>query len=246
MGPLRAVILDDERAARSYLAELLGDVGGVEVVGSFAEPEAALAVAESGAALDVLFADVDLSGGGADASGLEWARQIAAAKSAPCVVLATAHPQHALEGFDLGAVDFLVKPWRRDRVARCLERVRERVRPRPAGPTRLAARRGRDIRLVPLDEILAFEAADRLSFVHTAAGRFDVDLTLSSLQSSFGARFVRAHRQWLVALAHVLEVQTLETGLRLQVGQHLTVPVSTERSRDVRAAVLAGTVGLRR
>jgi two-component system, LytTR family, response regulator LytT len=243
---LRAVLLDDERAARSYLAELLSSIEGVAVVGAFESAAPVLDLLEQGESVDVVFVDIELGGTPGDTSGLAVAERIARTTPAPHLVLATAHPQHALAGFALGAVDYLVKPWARDRIDQCIARIRESRPARGASPERVAARSGKGIRLIPIEEVLAFEAADRLTFVHTERDRLTLDLTLAVISSAFGERFARVHRQWLVATEQVRELQTTVTGLQLLLGERLYAPVSSERTREVRELILQGTLGLRR
>jgi two-component system, LytTR family, response regulator LytT len=243
---LRAVLLDDERAARSYLAELLSSIEGVAVVGAFESAAPVLDLLKQGEPVDVVFVDIELGGAPDDTSGLAVAERITRNTPAPHVVLATAHPQHALAGFALGAIDYLVKPWARTRLEQCLARIRDSRPARAASPERVAARSDKGIRLIPIEEVLAFEAADRLTFVHTERDRLTLDLTLAVIASSFGERFVRVHRQWLVATEQVRELQTTLTGLQLLLGARLYAPVSNERAREVRELILRDTLGLRR
>jgi DNA-binding LytR/AlgR family response regulator len=120
-------------------------------------------------------------------------------------------------------------------------------------PLRVSARRDRTIVLLDLDEVWACEAADRLTFVHSARGRFDLDLTLSCLESSFGAALTRVHRRWLVNPARVLELDRASGDTTLFVGsaaqsptRGVRVPVARERAVAVREALLADALGIRR
>jgi DNA-binding LytR/AlgR family response regulator len=255
VATLRALIVDDERAARRYLAELLAEVGGVAIAGSCATTDEADHVLAAGG-VDVVFVDIHLAADPAR-SGLAWLARRAAAAAAgaprdPAIILATAHEGHALAAYELGVVDYLVKPWTRERVASAIERVR----PRAAGvaaaarpPARLVARRGRALRLVPIADALAFQVEARLSYVHTREGRFDVDLSLAAVEASFPGELLRVHRNWLVRAARVTELSQTVAGLELSLegeGHALRVPVATERARAVRAALLDGALGARR
>jgi two-component system response regulator LytT len=102
-------------------------------------------------------------------------------------------------------------------------------------------------------EIWAFEAADRLTFVHTGPGRFDMDLSLAAIAASFGRTFHRVHRNWLVNVAHIRELERNGAETRLFVGPRLGeegtgihVPVSRERTQPVRDMLLANATGVRR
>jgi len=191
---LRALVVEDEWTARNYLVELLHASNAVDVVGAVADLDGARQVLESPsgeAAIDVAFIDVQLAGSERDDDGLALVRDYLARPGAPLFVLATAFRVHALEAYDLGVVDYLLKPFSEERVARCLDRVRQHrpLAARPAAPpSRLVARRKRALVFVRLDEVWAFEAADRLAYVHTARGRFEIDLSLSAIEVSFGSR----------------------------------------------------------
>jgi two-component system response regulator LytT len=255
---LRALVVEDEWATRNYLVELLQGSGATEVVGAVANAEdarAALASAPEGGAVDVAFVDVQLVGSHADDEGLELVRTYAKQAGAPMFVLATAFRQHALEAFDLGVVDYLLKPFTEARVEQCLERLRAR-RPSPPpsasrSPLRIVARRRRALVFLRVDEVWAFEAADRLAYVHTTRGRFDVDLSLSAVEASIGRTLLRAHRNWLVNADYVMELEgsgsetELLVGSAAEAGGGVRVPVARERAQAVREALLGNTMGIR-
>jgi two-component system response regulator LytT len=254
---LRALVVEDEWAARNYLVELLEASGSVEILGAVASADDARQVLESpsvDAGIDVAFVDIQLVGSEKDDEGLHLVRSFARKPGAPLFVLATAFKQHALEAFDLGVIDYLLKPFTEERVAQCIERLRVR-RPPTAGPgalpARIVARRKRALVFLRLEEIWAFEAAERLAFVHTARGRLDVDLSLSAVEASFGRTLLRVHRNWLVNAAHVQELEGHGSETELLVGPPgdaevgVRVPVARERGQAVREALLGNAMGLR-
>jgi DNA-binding LytR/AlgR family response regulator len=255
---MRALVVDDEWPARNYLVELLQQTGSVEVVAavaSLAEAEQALAP-DAQAAIDVAFVDVQLAARRGDDSGLAWVRQRAREPEAPIFVLATAYKQHALEAFELGVSDYLVKPFTQQRVGECVHRLLIRASTRaPHGvttPLRIAARRQRTIVFLALDEVWACEAADRLTYVHSARGRFDLDLTLSAIAASFGRTLMRAHRNWLVNVARVIELERDAGETTLFVGNAtvtermgVRVPVAKERAVALRELLMERTRGVR-
>jgi DNA-binding LytR/AlgR family response regulator len=117
---------------------------------------------------------------------------------------------------------------------------------------RVVARRKKTLVFLEPTEIWAFEAADRLTFVHSLHGKFDVDLSLSAIEASFGRTFVRVHRNWLINLAQVRELEresgetTLFVGLGIaETGEGIHVPVSRERAQTLRELLLASATGLR-
>ena len=254
MPTLRVLVVEDEWPARNYLVELIESSGLAEVVGAVGGiEEARQALSEgSGMTLDVAFVDVQLDGGGE--TGLSLVRSMARERG-PMFVLATAFEEHALEAFELGVVDYLLKPFNEERVVQCLRRLEQRR----AGaevtrdPPRIVARRKRSLVFLKPEEIWAFEAADRLTFVHTMHGTFDIDLSLAAVEASFGRAFVRVHRNWLVNAAHIKELERDGHETRLFIGsgvadggQGVTVPVARERAAAVREMLLTNATGLRR
>jgi DNA-binding LytR/AlgR family response regulator len=242
---LRALVVEDEWATRNHLVEILHESGLVEVVGAVADVESADQALAGASDVDVVFVDVQLAGSEREDAGLELVRARAGRPGAPTIVLATAFREHAIDAFDLGVVDYLLKPFTEERVRLCLERVRAR-RPVPAAaPRRLVARRRNALVFLRLDEVWAFEAAERLAYVHTPRGRFEVDLSLSAIEAAVGPALVRAHRSWLVNLDHVRELEGHGTDTELLVGADLRVPVARDRASDVRDALLANSTGIR-
>jgi DNA-binding LytR/AlgR family response regulator len=167
-------------------------------------------------------------------------------------VLATAFSQHALEAWNLGVVDYLLKPFSEDRVEQCLRRLAARQQVSHSGALRVVARRKRSLVFLDPADIWAFEASDRLSFVHSRLGKFDIDLSLAAIENSFGRSLMRVHRNWLVNLDFARELEREEGETTLFIGtalgnerQGVRVPVSRDRAQPVRAALLANATGLR-
>jgi len=226
VSKLRALVVEDEWPARNYLVELLETSGAATVVGAVATVEEAREAlqASAGLSVEVVFVDVQLAAEPGDRAGLELLRSLARSHPGLLFVLATAFEEHALEAFDLGVVDYLLKPFTEERVAQCVQRLVQRRRP-----------------------------ADRMTFVHTQGGRFDMDLSLSAIELSLGRGLTRVHRNWLVNLAHVRELEREGSETRLFVGPGLgaeapgiRVPVARDRVQAVRDALLADATGLRR
>jgi DNA-binding LytR/AlgR family response regulator len=255
---LRVLVVEDEWPARNYLVELLESSGLAEVVGavgSVEEARQALAGDPPGVGVDVAFVDVQLDGASRGESGLTLVRSMASAPNVPMFVLATAYDEHALEAFELGVADYLLKPFSEDRVVQCLRRLEQRRSQSPSagGPSRIVARRKRSLVFLEPQEIWAFEAADRLTFVHTMHGTFDIDLSLAAVEQSFGRAFVRVHRNWLVNAGHIKELERDGHETKLFVGDGVAdagrgvrVPVARERAAAVREMLLTNATGLRR
>jgi DNA-binding LytR/AlgR family response regulator len=258
---LRALVVEDEWATRNYLVELLEHSSLAEVIGAVASAEDARQFLEScpnDETIDVAFVDIQLAGSSRTDEGLELVRAYAGLTGAPMFVLATAFREHALEAFDLGVVDYLLKPFTEERVAECLDRLRSRRPPRLSSgsqttprPHRIVARRKRALVFLRVDEVWAFEAAERLAYVHSARGRFDVDLSLSAIEASIGRAMLRVHRNWLVNTEHVRELEGQGSGTEILLGVDgaeaapLRVPVARERAQAVKEALLADSMGIR-
>jgi DNA-binding LytR/AlgR family response regulator len=242
MTALRVLVVEDEPPARDYLVELLrasDGVGDIVSVGSVVDATAAMRDAPG---LSAAFVDIRLVDRPGDTSGLAWARAVMATPAPPSLVFATALPEHALAAFEAGAVDYLLKPFTQARVTRCVDRLhaRRQVLTGRAGgaPTRLLARSGTSLVFLSFEGVYAFEAADRMTHVHHADGKFLVDPSLATLEHDLAWRLIRVHRNWLVVAAHVRRLVRGSEPMLL-VGPSLKVPVSRERAAQVREALLA-------
>jgi DNA-binding LytR/AlgR family response regulator len=258
---LNVLVLEDEWPARNYLVQLIEQSGGGHVVA--AVPSSSLAtdaLVTSPEPIDVAFVDVNLVGAAEPATaGLQWIEHVLqAVQRNPATqdirfVLTTATDAHAMRAYELGVVDYLLKPFTESRVRSTLERV-SRTRPRSRAPSvepaaRVVARDGRAIVFLRREEAFAFEADGRLCFVHSPRGRLDVDLSLTSLESVLGEHFLRVHRNWLVSLEHVISMERDGGEAVLLVGpvsSPLRIQVARDRAALVRERLLSRAVGLRR
>jgi len=249
---LRALVLEDEWPTRNYLVKLIEGTRRAEVIGAVATLDEARE-ALLGSPVDVVFVDVQLAATGDSRTGIDLIRSMAGEPLAPMFVLATASSQHSLEAFDLGVVDYILKPYSEERVEQCLKRLLERRAPRPHTVRRVVARRKKSLVFLDPASIWAFEAADRLTFVHSPEGRFDIDLSLAAIEASFGRALFRVHRNWLVNLAYVKELERDIGGAMVTVGSDLLpsgksirAPVSQDRAKALRDVLLENATGLRR
>src|ERR1700682_1545116 len=249
---LKVLVLEDEWPTRNYLVKLIEGTRRAEVMGAVATLDEARE-AMAGSHADVVFVDVQLAATGDSRTGLDLIRSMAGEPAAPMFVLATASSQHSLEAFDLGVVDYILKPFTEERVEQCLRRLLERRAPRPQAVRRVVARRKKSLVFLDPEKIWAFEAADRLTFVHSPEGKFDVDLSLAAIEASFGRALFRVHRNWLVNLAYVKELDRDIGGATVTVGSELgssgkgiRAPVSQDRAKALRDVLLENATGLRR
>lgn len=208
-GPLRVFIADDEAPARERLKALLADIAAevpTVLAGEAAHGVEALERLPQAQA-QVLLLDIQMPG----MTGLEVARHAACFASPPAVIFVTAHDRHAVEAFELAALDYLMKPVRAQRLAAAL---RKAVAAGPVEPQRLARAAGaareyfsvatrNRIALVPVREVIYLKAEHKYVTLRTRTGEHLIEEPLAALEHEFGTRFVRIHRNCLVARAAI-------------------------------------------
>ena len=235
---MRILIADDEPIARQILAELLAELETVQLVGQAAN---GLEAVELAARLkpDVVLLDLEMPG----LDGFGVARSLAAA-ALPVVIFVTAFEEHALRAFDAGAIDYLLKPVRRERLEAALDKARPRVEAlQPPTPPKLELRRivGRaasDLHLLDPDDIVAFQAEGDAVVILTRQGRFYSDHTLKALESRLDpARFRRIHRSTIINTDHIRRISPLSSKRwLLQMSGGLEVTVSKRLAGLIRDA----------
>lgn len=198
---LKALIVDDEALARSRLRRLLADCRDPQVLLAGEAANAPEAVALLGREkFDVALLDIHIPG----ADGLGLARTIQQMPDAPWVIFVTAHAGHALQAFEVEAVDYLTKPVRLERLQAALQKVQRQASQREVSGNQngddalLIQERGRTER-VPLSDVLYFKAELKYVTVRTARHSHIFDGALGDLEARYGARFMRIHRNALVA-----------------------------------------------
>lgn len=232
-GPrLKIIIADDEPMARERLRDLLAEQPGVEVVAEAGDGREALhACAEHDP--DLVLLDIAMPG----IDGLEAARHLAAFDPRPAVVFCTAYDAHALSAFDAAAIDYLLKPVRPERLAAALERVRtfkagrEHDTSQSAGRlrTHLCARMRGSLRLIPIEDVHYLQADEKYVVVHHARGEDLLEESLKSLEEEFGDRFVRIHRNCLVARHELVELKRGPDGHVHAILRHGKQPLEVSR-----------------
>lgn len=203
---MRVLIVDDEPLARGRLAALLGACAGCTVVGSVGDGEAAL---EAMAALapDLLLLDIEMPGLGGTALAARLAD-----RGHPLVVFTTAYEHHAIAAFELGAVDYLLKPVRLERLREALRRVQTRLDAAPAAPVAyLHARvRGEHLR-IPLNAVLWLLAEEKYVRVRHEGGEVLLEESLRQLEEAHPT-LLRLHRNCLVPAARLIGLRSLPDG----------------------------------
>jgi len=238
MSSLRVLIVDDEPLARQVLAEELAEIPSVQLVGEAGNGPSALRALEK-LAPDLVLLDVQMPG----MDGFEVVRRVTG--PLPSVVFVTAYSEHALRAFEIGAVDYLLKPVSAERLADAVERVRETRRSPLESAERIAqavnaeapsgrrpkivARRGHDYHLLDLDEVYAFRADGEIVWILTKEAKFIATQTLQAIDDRLdGSQFQRIHRGTLVntdrirkmaALSSQRWLLTLDNGLEFTVSK---------------------------
>jgi two-component system response regulator AlgR len=209
MTPLRVFIADDEAPARERLRELLADIAAelpTEVAGEAQNGIEAIERLPTSRA-QVLLLDIQMPGMG----GLEVARHLAGLGIGPAVVFVTAHDRHAVAAFELNALDYLMKPVRAERLAAALRKAAA-TGPPARQQLAQAARQPREylsvvernrIVLVPVREIVFLRAELKYVTLRTRSAEHLIEDSLVALEEEFAERFVRVHRNCLVARAAV-------------------------------------------
>ncbi|GGD32475.1 DNA-binding response regulator [Pseudoxanthomonas indica] len=239
--PVKVVIADDESLARDRLRALLAEHAGIEVV---AEAENGLEALQACAEHqpDVVLLDIAMPG----VDGLEAARHLAAFDPRPAVVFCTAYDAHALSAFEAAAIDYLMKPIRAERLLAALDRARMFIAGRggngagnghagngealrPSARTHLCARLRGSLRLIPIDEVHYLQAEEKYVVVHHARGEDLIEESLKSLEEEFAERFVRIHRNCLVARHELVELKRVGDGHVQAILRHAKAPLEVSR-----------------
>lgn len=203
--PLRILIVDDEAPARRRLRQLLDDcceVLPLTVVGEAGTGREALELLHAVAA-DLVLTDIHMP----DMNGLELARHLLKLPDPPVVMFTTAYQEHALDAFEVSAIDYLLKPVRLPRLLAALQKV-PRLKPLsaarldelPANARRFLSitERARVV-LVPIEDVVYLKAELKYITIRTVEREYLLEESLTRLEEEFGSRFVRVHRNCLVA-----------------------------------------------
>ncbi len=243
---MRVLAVDDEAPARAELAYLLERDPRIATVLTASDGAEALRMLET-TQVDALFVDIRMPG----LDGLDLARVLRRFAAPPAVVFVSAYDNHALEAFDLRAVDYLMKPVREERLAEAVGRVVDaRIRPVVAEPVAttppedddetIAVELGGVTRFVRRSEVQYVEAHGDYARLVTADGRHLVRVSLALLEEQWAdAGFVRIHRRWLVPLRAIDEVRSDGGRMSVRVGDAV-LSVSRRHTRELRDRLVRG------
>ncbi|HEY0153742.1 MAG TPA: LytTR family DNA-binding domain-containing protein [Longimicrobium sp.] len=240
---VRTFVVDDEPVARAGMRAMLRAFDWVEVVGEAADGESAVAGIQA-LRPELVFLDVQMPG----LLGTEVLRRL---ERPPFVIFTTAYSEHAVTAFELGAVDYLLKPFGPTRLAAAMERVRAALgEPAPADPierlsgalgggpiSRLFVRIGGALAALPVERVSWFEADGDYVIAHDGNARHVLHLSLSRLVTRLDPRrFARVHRAHIVNLDHVRAFCPDARGnLEAEMLDGARVPVSRARAQEIRS-----------
>jgi two-component system, LytTR family, response regulator AlgR len=201
MARQQLLIVDDEPLARQRLRDLVGDIGGYTVVGEAANGLEAMAVLQN-QQVDIALVDIRMP----VMDGIELAQHIRQLPRPPNLIFTTAYDHYALQAFDLNAIDYLLKPIRAERLSAALTKARPLNLKQSQGLQSLQEtrqhlsihERGR-VLLIAVDEVLYFRAELKYVTVRTQAKSYLLEMSLNQLEQHYADRFVRVHRNALVA-----------------------------------------------
>ena len=204
---MRVLIVDDEPLARARLAALLGECAAVEVVGSVGDGETALGAINQ-LQPDLLLLDVNMPG----LDGTALAQRLGD-RARPQVIFCTAYEAHALKAFELGAIDYLLKPVRLERLREALQRAQQRLAevPREAVAWLHGRLHGEQVRIA-LDEVICLLAEEKYVVVQHRRGELLIEESLRQLEEAYPDQLIRLHRNCLVPPARLLGIRPLTDG----------------------------------
>lgn len=206
---MKILIVDDEALARQRLRSLLGELGGNHKVIEADNGLVALEVIQRENP-DVVLLDIRMP----LMDGLEVAHHLTAGEAPPAIIFTTAYQKHALEAFEIHAVDYLLKPVRRERLQDALKRARilrrgqvdtlRRENGLVSSRTHLSAtRQGGNIQLVPVEDVRYLKAEHKYIIAAWPKGELLLDEPLKALEKEFGELFIRVHRNALAAVRYI-------------------------------------------
>ncbi|NIB39405.1 response regulator transcription factor [Pseudomaricurvus alkylphenolicus] len=215
------VIVDDEPLARDRLKRMLADEPDFRVVAEVSSGDRVMAAVMEHDP-DIVLLDIHMPG----ESGLLAAQQLVDLEDPPAVIFCTAYEQHALEAFGVNAVDYLLKPVRKEKLLAAMQQAcnlnkaqRQTLNQGSEGRPHISARTRRGVELIPIEQIHFFAADHKYVTVYHREGETLIDDTLKELEQSLGERFVRVHRNALVALNRI---EAMEKGANGQFVLRLT------------------------
>jgi two-component system, LytTR family, response regulator len=233
---INCIIIDDEPLARKGLKEYITDTDFLNLIGEFDNPLKATGLLGS-VNTHLLFLDIQMP----KITGLDFFKSL---QHAPPVIFTTAYPQYALDGFDLNALDYLVKPISFERFLKAALKAKEYYEVRQHNEQVATGKKEdyffikADNKLVKIsfDEILFVEALQNYVTIHTADKKYITYLTFKSVEEYLPAdRFIKTHKSYIISAAKINSIE----GNDIRIGNH-HVPISRNEKEDVMDKLLKG------
>lgn len=232
--PRSVLIVDDEAPARARLRQLLEDIGEWHIAGEAAHGRQALDLCHR-LDPDVVLLDIRMP----EMDGIEVAKHLTTLERGPAVIFTTAYSDYAIQAFDAQAIGYLVKPVRRERLHKALQQAARLNRREidavaaagglPGKRSHICVRKAKGLRLVPVSEIICFQADQKyVTLVHLDSEEV-TDETLKDLETEFAEDFIRIHRNTLVARRYLQRIETTEDGRSLAWLAHRETPLPISR-----------------
>jgi DNA-binding LytR/AlgR family response regulator len=237
-GGISCIIIDDEPLARKGLKEYIADVDFLRLAGEFDNPVKATEIISRGEA-QLLFLDIQMP----KITGLEFFKTL---QQAPPVIFTTAYPQYALEGFEVNALDYLVKPFSFERFLKSVLKAKEfyEVRqknaaesaPASAHPDYFFIKADNKLVKIACHELLFAEALQNYVVIHTTERKYITYLTFKSVEDYLPAdKFIRTHKSYIVSAARIDSIE----GNDIRIGPH-HIPISRNLKDEVMERLLNG------
>ncbi len=203
---MKILIVDDEHLARERLQRLLAGIEGIDTISESDNGRNALARIENDHP-DLILLDIRMP----TLDGMALAQKVHSLKSPPWIIFTTAYSEHAIDAYGVEAVDYLLKPIRKERLVEAINKVRLRIT-RPAGAPMLRTTESGRVRLVSLDEILYFQAESKCVTACLSRHNLLLEDSLKQLQSRLGDAVIRVHRNALVPQQQVSGIIRADDG----------------------------------
>ncbi|MDA3942242.1 MAG: LytTR family transcriptional regulator DNA-binding domain-containing protein [Bacteroidetes bacterium] len=215
---IRTLIIKDEAPARLLLQHYLADMEAIDVIGECADGFTGLKAINDNKP-DLVILDIQMP----KLTGFELIELLD--EDMPEIIFTTAYDQYAIKAFEMNAVDYLLKPFAKDRLKQAVDKVAERFRLKHAPDAavknmvnsmhdetttleRIVVKSGHQIHVIPIDEMIQLEAQDDYVMIHTAEGRFMKKETMSYLEQHLPAdQFIRIHRSHIVSIQHIKKME---------------------------------------
>ncbi len=234
MNRINCIIIDDEPLARKGLKEYIADLDFLDLVGEFDNPLKAAEMISRGEA-QLLFLDIQMP----KITGLDFFKTL---QAPPPVIFTTAYPQYALEGFEVNALDYLVKPVSFERFFKAVLKAKEFYEVRDTNTKEAGSGEyffiKADNKLVKIlyEEVLYVEALQNYVVIHTQAKKYMTYLTFKSVEDYLPAdKFLKVHKSYIVAASKIDSIE----GNDIKIGQQ-HIPISRNQKDDVKEKLLKG------